>query len=299
MDTRNQDDTSGLYPIRTVASLTGVNAITLRAWERRYGLIKPVRTEKGHRLYTQKDIDLINHVVELLDKGVPISQAKSYMRQEPLQAPLGGQWQDYQQRMLNAVVRFDDQALDSTYNEALSLHPIDTVTTWLVLPLLRRLGERWAKNEGSVAEEHFFAAYMRNKLGARFHHEAHRARGPILIAACLPGEQHETGILLASLSVMARGFRVLLLGADTPLAELIQPSKRTEARGILLSGSVVPQDILHKQLAELVQQVEIPVFVGGQTAVQYNDAIVAAGAIPLGIDIPSALKRIEAEIVTH
>ena len=69
-----------LYPIRTVSRLTGVNSITLRAWERRYGLIKPVRTPKGHRLYSQADIDLIQQVLEFLDKGVSIGQVKGYLQ---------------------------------------------------------------------------------------------------------------------------------------------------------------------------------------------------------------------------
>ena len=64
------------YPIRTVSTLTGVNAITLRAWERRYGLIKPVRTDSGHRVYTRTDIDNIHRIVALLDKGVAISQVR-------------------------------------------------------------------------------------------------------------------------------------------------------------------------------------------------------------------------------
>jgi len=65
------------YPIRTVSSLTGVNAITLRAWERRYGLIKPVRTPSGHRLYTRTDIDMIHRIVALLDKGIAIGQVRT------------------------------------------------------------------------------------------------------------------------------------------------------------------------------------------------------------------------------
>ena len=194
-DAAIQERESGLYPIRTVANITGVNPITLRAWERRYGLLKPLRTEKGHRLYTQADIDLINQVVELLHKGIAISQAKSYLSNQTPEEQIQGPWQGYQQRILQAIIRFDDQAMDNAYNEALSLHPIDMVTTWLVLPLLKTLGDRWANTEGSVAEEHFFSAYMRNKLGARFHHEASRAHGPRLIAACLPGEHHETGLL--------------------------------------------------------------------------------------------------------
>ncbi len=297
IETAPQEKESGLYPIRTVSNLTGVNPITLRAWERRYGLIKPLRTEKGHRLYTQGDIDLINRVVEVLNKGIAISQVKPYIDQREPESPAQSPWLSYQQRMLNAIVRFDDLGIDATYNEALSLHPIDMVTSWLVLPLLKTLGDRWAASEGSVAEEHFFGAYMRNKLGARFHHEASRAKGPLLIAACLPGEHHETGILLASLSVMARGYRIILLGANTPLSEIQQPALHTGAKGVLLSGSIKPADkVLSEQLPALVNAVDIPIFIGGQTALQFNSAIISAGAIPLGVDIPHALKRIETEI---
>ena len=74
--TENLSGEEELYPIRTVSSLTGVNSITLRAWERRYGLITPIRTPKGHRLYTQNDIDLIQQVLELLEKGISIGQVK-------------------------------------------------------------------------------------------------------------------------------------------------------------------------------------------------------------------------------
>ena len=116
-----------LYPIRTVSRVTGVNSITLRAWERRYGLIKPT---KGHRLYSQNDIDLIQQVLELLDKGISIGQVKGYLKGQALKSTdekAEDPWSNHQQRMLNAVVRFDTNALDQAYNEALSLYPIDLI----------------------------------------------------------------------------------------------------------------------------------------------------------------------------
>ena len=75
--TKEDDQAPGLFPIRTVSELTGVNSITLRAWESRYGLIEPVRKASGHRLYTQEHIDLINRVVGLLDRGMRIGQVKA------------------------------------------------------------------------------------------------------------------------------------------------------------------------------------------------------------------------------
>lgn len=293
----NLSTSDELYPIRTVSSLTGVNAITLRAWERRYGLIKPVRTPKGHRLYTQNDIDLIQQVLELLDKGISIGQVKDYLKgksTETRKVTEADPWSNYQRRMLNAVVRFDTNALDQTYNDALSLYPIDLVTRKLILPLLKNLGDRWASQDGSVAEEHFFGAYLRNKMGARFHHHTGKHDGPLLVASCLPGEHHEVGLMLFCLSALNQGYRLVYLGADTPYSELVVPVERSQANAILLSGSIEPgKDTLSEHLSNLVASVQVPVFVGGRVAVKYNDEIVTAGAIPLGTDIPQGIKKIE------
>lgn len=289
-----------LYPIRTVSSLTGVNAITLRAWERRYGLITPVRTPKGHRLYTQANIDLIQQVLVLLDKGISIGQAKAFLKTKNKQtAPekAADPWSNFQSRMINAIVRFDTNALDHTYNDALSLYPIDLVTKHLILPLLRNLGQRWAENEGSVAEEHFFGAYLRNKLGARFHHHTVNQDGPLLVAACLPGEYHEVGLMLFCLSALNQGYRLVYLGADTPLNELKIPVEKSKADAVILSGSIGPGSSIHSnELSSLVNNVAVPVFVGGKFAVEYTDKIHAAGAISLGTDIFEAIRTIEQTI---
>ncbi len=292
--------TEGLYPIRTVSSLTGVNAITLRAWERRYGLIKPVRTPKGHRLYTQNDIDLIQQVLELLDKGISIGQVKDYLKDTEGQKPGGDKgdpWSAYQRRMINAIVRFDVNGLDATYNDALSLYPVEMVTKHLILPLLKTLGMRWETAEGSIAEEHFFGAYLRNKLGARFHHHPTSLGGPTIVAACLPGEQHEIGLMLFCLSALTHGYRIVYLGADTPLEEAVLPVERSESQAVLFSGSVeTPPEVFAEQLPNLVERLPVPVFIGGATAIRHRDAIVNAGAIPLGTDIQQALRRIDEEL---
>ncbi len=293
------DNDNGLFPIRTVSSLTGVNSVTIRAWERRYGLLQPERTAKGHRLYSQADINLINQVVALLNKGMAISQVKPHLETRQQTDPNHGPWGDYQQRMLKAVVRFDDRALEGCYNEVLSLYPIEMATQQLILPLLQHLGERWSSAEGSVAEEHFFGAYLRNKLGARFHHEASRAQGPKLLAACLPGEHHEVGLLLVCLSMMAHGYRIVLLGGDTPLEELAIPAAHSGAAAVLLSSAIDPStDLLYNRLPRLVQQLNIPVFIGGPTALRHHNAIQQAGAIALGTDIQHALTRIAATLHT-
>ena len=296
--TPSEPGISELYPIGTVARRTGVNPITLRAWERRYGLVKPHRTAAGHRLYGEQHIALIQEVLRLVEEGVPISRVRDAlalqgMAPAPAGAVSGDVWREHCEKMIEAVGAFDEEGLEECYNEVLSLYPVDMVNRRLLLPLLRALGERWDRQESGVAEEHFFAAYMRNKLGARFHHRNRRSSGPLLVTACIEGERHEIGLLLFSLSAHDRGFRIVLLGADMPLAELAPVAARTRCDGLVLSGSVEPAPhVLAQALPALVSSVSVPVFIGGRTAGRCREALDRAGAIPLGEDLVLGLKTV-------
>jgi len=284
-------------PIRTIASLTGVNAVTLRAWERRYGLIRPLRTPKGHRMYTPQHVELIRRVLALVERGVPISRVGDLLEAETAQreaAPARGPWRDYVDRMSAAIARFDEPELDRVYDEALSVHPIEQVTRDAVLPLLVQLGERWKKVSGAVAEEHFFATYLRSKLGARLQHRMRYAAGPRIVAACAPGEQHEVGLLLFALEAQMAGLRIVLLGANTPLEDMAIARQRSRSDGIVISSSVDPAPgLLERALPKLVRDAAVPVFVGGTTAVRHRAAIVAAGAIALGNAVEHGVRLIE------
>jgi DNA-binding transcriptional MerR regulator len=289
-----QQPNGGLFPIGTVSEITGVNAVTLRAWERRYGLIQPERTPKGHRLYSQTDVDKIQQIVEELGKGIAISRVAEALHTLPsLENSEADVWERYRTRMIDAVSQFDESVLDAVYNEAMSLYPVDIVTRQLLTPLLKQLGERWQSTQGSVAEEHFFSVFMRNKLGARFHHRNMRNTGPCLIAACLPGEHHEFGLLLFALAAHARGYRLILLGANMPLAELPHVIQRTRSDGIVLSGSIeMDTASFRAEMQNLVEVSGIPVFVGGRVAEEYRDLIDAAGATPLQEDLLATLRTI-------
>ena len=286
------------FPIRTIASLTGVNAITLRAWERRHGLIRPLRTPKGHRLYTHQHVELIQRVLALVGRGVPIGQVRAALEaSEPEAArPAGkGPWHAYLERMADAIARFDEAALDEVYDEALSLHPVERVSRRLLVPLLVSLGRRWKQVAGGIAEEHFFAVYLRNKLGARLHHRRRRAAGPRLLAACGPGEHHEIGLLLFALTAHDAGLRVVLLGADTPLAEIGIAAARAGCDAAVVSSAVDPAPgVLERELPALVAKPGVPVFIGGSAAERHRDAINAAGAIALGTDLEAGLRRVAA-----
>jgi DNA-binding transcriptional MerR regulator len=291
-----------LYPIRTVSAATGVNAVTLRAWERRYGLLKPKRTPKGHRLYTRDQIDTIRRVVELLDQGIAISQVKPLLdrRAGPGADTAGGDvatqqdvWGIQVERLLAGIAAYDHVLLDRLYGEVMSLYPVDTVTQRLTVPALEVLGTRWRNGTAGIAEEHFFNGYLRNKLGARFHHLSEHSSGPRLVAACIPGEQHETGLLLFSLSAAAHGYRPVYLGANLPFEELPNVVARTGARAVVLSATSRPKGAVFTQmLPDLVQALEVPVFLGGRASLAQQAQVAAAGAVPLGVDIPGAIQAL-------
>src|SRR5262245_48819949 len=113
-------------PIRAISSLTGVKPMTLRAWERRYGLIRPQRTPKGQRVYTHQHVERIRRVLTLIDRGVPVGRVRELLDAEPTpSAGASGPWRAYLERMAAAITRYDEPELDRIHEEALSLHPID------------------------------------------------------------------------------------------------------------------------------------------------------------------------------
>ena len=285
------------FPIRTVSALTGVSTVTLRAWERRYGLLCPVRTPSGHRLYTHAHVEEVRRVLALVERGIPVSRVRQVLDTHAASSAEGGPWRNYRERMAAAVAAFDEQGLDDVYDEALSLHPIERVTRDVVLPLLEQLGERWEKLAGAIAEEHFFATYLRSKLGARLQHRMRYAPGPRVVAACAPGEQHEVGLLLFALEARGAGFRPVLLGADTPLADAATAQRRSGSEAVILSSSVdMPDGVLERDLPALVSSVSVPVCVGGSTSVRHRRAISAAGAIVLGSDLEDGVRLLAATL---
>jgi DNA-binding transcriptional MerR regulator len=289
-------------PIRTVAALTGVNAITLRAWERRYGLIRPVRTPKGQRLYTHEDVERIRRVLALVERGVPISQTRALLDVDAPSQTSGSRhsqnrWRAYLERMTIAVTRFDESELDHVYDEALSVHPIEHVTKHLLLPLLAQLGERWKSLTGAIAEEHFFTTYLRSKLGARIQQRMRYSTGPRIIVAGVPGERHEIGMLLFALEARMAGLHPIVLGADTPFEDLVIAQRHSGSKAIVISSSIGPAPgLLERELPNLVRQAGVPVFLGGATAKIRRPYVAAAGAIPVGTEIEDAVRLIAARV---
>ena len=290
-------DAEERLPIRRLSQRTGVGASTLRAWERRYGLLRPERTPKGHRLYSIDDVHRVERILTLLGEGHSLPAIADQLKQGEDIAALdanriehGDAWLDYRSNTLRAIEEFSTERLEAIYNEASSLYPVDIVTERLIEPVLLELGERWQEREAGVAEEHFFASWIRNRLGARFHHAIGQAGGARVVCAGLPGSHHEIGLLLFSLSALSRGYRVLFLGVDLPLDQVPVVARRSAARGVVLSGRGDIDQSVEAELARTRQLLKVPLMLGGLCSNRPLEIFESAGGVRLGSGIATALK---------
>ncbi len=289
-------DPTELFPIRTLSERSGVGASRLRAWERRYGLLAPARTPKGHRLYHEKDVRLVQQVLALLEEGHTLSAIAKRLKQGSTDEAgdwnlreQAGIWSDYLAATLQAVRDFSTERLEAVYNEASSLYPVNMVTERLIQPALKNLGKNWQSRRAGIAEEHFYCSWLRNRLGARFHHALSQAGGARILCACVPESYHETGLMLFSIAALTRGYRVLYLGANLPLDQIAAVQDRSGARGVVLSSREEIDASREERLANLLSSVNVPVLLGGPGSDQPLPVFEEAGGVRLGSRIAVAL----------
>lgn len=160
----------GGLPIREVTRLTGVHPVTLRAWERRYGLVVPQRTGKGHRLYSEEQVERIRRILVWLERGVAISQVRALLErpEETPAADVESPWERLHEQLLDAIAALAERRLDDLFNQAASLYPVATLCEKLLQPLLQHLERRWQGQFGARMERAFFFSWLRSKLGAAF-----------------------------------------------------------------------------------------------------------------------------------
>jgi len=149
---------AGWLPIREVARQTGVNAVTLRAWERRYGLVVPERTAKGHRLYTQAHVQRIHTILTWLARGVAVSQVKQLLDApaNTVEAQVESDWQPLRRTLLKAIGELAERQVDEIFNRVMALYPPSTLYEHLLQPLLAELEQRWQGQFGAQMERTFF-----------------------------------------------------------------------------------------------------------------------------------------------
>ena len=217
----------GHLRIGELSRRVGVSAELLRAWERRYGLLSPTRTPGGFRLYGDDDERRVRRMLHNLDSGLSAAEGARLALVErdgavpaeetadtPALGAVGAQ-------LRRALDEFDEAAAHAALDRLLSTFTLDTVLRDAVLPYLHDLGERWQRGEASIAQEHFASVLLRGRLLGL-------ARGwgsggsRLALLACLPGEQHDLGLICFGLALRGQGWRITFLGPDTPLATITE-----------------------------------------------------------------------------
>ena len=205
---------TGALRIGEFARRVGVSPELLRAWERRYGLLRPIRTEGGFRLYTTDDAERVERMKRALDEG--LSAAEAARSALAVERPTEGVLDDARGRLLAAAHAYDEAAVHAILDEALAGFALETVLRELILPALREIGAEWERGKLEVAQEHFATNVVRERLLALARLWG-RGGGPLAILACAPGERHDIGLIAFGLVLRSHGWRILFLGADTPL----------------------------------------------------------------------------------
>jgi MerR family transcriptional regulator, light-induced transcriptional regulator len=236
----------GALRIGEFARRVEVSPELLRAWERRYGLLQPIRTEGGFRLYTDDDADRVDRMKRALDEG--FSAAEASRRVLALEHSTERAHDDARERLLAAARAYDETAMHAILDEALSGFSLETVLGELVLPVLREIGAEWERGTLEVGQEHFASNLVRERLLALARLWG-RGGGPLAILACAPGERHDIGLIAFGLVLRSHGWRILFLGADTPVATLRRAAEATDPRLVVVAS--MDSGLLEAQSAEL------------------------------------------------
>ncbi|MDQ0665793.1 MULTISPECIES: MerR family transcriptional regulator [unclassified Pseudomonas] len=242
----------GWLPIREVARQTGVNAVTLRAWERRYGLIVPQRTPKGHRLFSAEHVQRIHTILTWLNRGVPVSQVKSLIdtAQATSEPPVENEWHNRRQHLVQAISELAERRVDDAFNQAMALYPPRTLCEQLLLPLLKELELRWQGQFGAQMERVFFYSWLRSKFGARMYHNNRQLNGaPLLLInhSDLPLEPH---LWLTAWLASSADCPVEVFDWPLPVGELALAVEHLQPRAVLLySSKALHTSVLGKLLS--------------------------------------------------
>jgi len=221
---------------------SGVSAELLRAWERRYGLLRPQRSQGGFRLYGPDDEERIHLMQAHLAQGISAAEAArltltSFARSvdDPV-ADVSSAPAVALERLTAALDAFDEADAHAIIDDLLARFTLDTVLRDVFLPYLHRLGERWARGEVSVAQEHYASGLLRGRLLGLARGWG-RGAGRNAVLAGAPGEQHDLGLIAFGLALRARGWSVTFLGQDTPVDDVAAVARLLEPDLVVVAAT--------------------------------------------------------------
>ncbi|MCM3744771.1 MerR family transcriptional regulator [Sporosarcina luteola] len=273
-------DRNSRYYIQQVADMTGLSKQVIRKWEERYSIVHPERLENGYRVYSDKDINLLLQVKVLSEQGTPIRQAVQMVESDKRDAVLSSKEPLAQQGLLNNFVlqllekgnRCDELELALTLQQAYHQVGLSTFLEQVVIPFLNEVGSRWEKREWDEYQESVSSLIVRDFLVQIRRNSQYRPDAPLVLAACLPYEQHEIPLHILLLQFMLKGWRTVLVGASPAPGSIEALVEKLDPKTVILSASTtIPfdrePDLLEKLDAFAARRPNSRFYLGGKGAI--------------------------------
>ena len=229
-----------LLRIGELSRRTGVGVDTLRAWERRYGVLEPTRSAGGFRLYSATDEGRARAMRGLIDQGLSAAQAAAAVSKGLTPTDVGSDGAAVTpeltaSELLRAIERLDEEGANRILDQAFAALSFDAVAQGVLLPVLRAIGDGWEHGEISIGQEHFATNLLRGRLlGVARGWMA--GIGPVALLACPAGERHDLGLIVFGLALRARGWRIAFLGAETPLESIADTADAVDAALVVIAA---------------------------------------------------------------
>jgi methanogenic corrinoid protein MtbC1 len=244
--------TDPIYNLKAVVAETGITADALRAWQRRYGLPQPARTEAGHRVYSRRDIDIIKWLVARQEEGLRIGRAvklwyslekegydplqKMPLPTETASFPAGDRIVDLREDWVSACLSFDESRAERVIAQAFALYPPELVLSEVIRAGIAQIGERWYQGDATPQQEHFASRLATRHLESMIQATAAPTRRGRILIACPPDEVHALGPLMLDLLLRRAGWDVINLGADVPVGEIAETIDSTRPHLVILAA---------------------------------------------------------------
>ncbi|UOY93499.1 MerR family transcriptional regulator [Ectobacillus sp. JY-23] len=250
--------TSGKYNIKAVSNMLGIQAGTLRAWERRYQIIAPKRNEAGHRLYTEEHVKILRWLLSKVNEGFTIGQAVSLLESNQLNTGLHEREDDrtemLSEAILDALLQFDEVKAHEYLNEAFSIFSVDKVTIDVMAKVLVKIGDLWMAKKITSAHEHYATSFLRSRIGMIYHNLPVNTVLPKVIAVCGPGESHELGLLIFTIYLRRKGYQVIYLGASIEEKDIDVVIKEVQPKFLFLSSTMPHSVVATVKLANRLRE---------------------------------------------
>lgn len=234
---------AGLFPIGIVSEQTGVNAVMLRAWERRYGLLKPQRTPKGHRLYTQQHIEQIKQVLALLKQGVSVSQVRNALEHAGVMlstslptlnlADNQATWQTLRSHFSDCLKCLDMKAINGVFNEIAHMYSIDVIAENLLLPLYRQVSHQCTVLPATQVDLVMLHDFLCARLAGNYYSKAIAPTQQHILIGNLAGKIGQIYVLLLANVLVIHGYRLTFVG-DMTVNDLPLTCQRIQPHAVVL-----------------------------------------------------------------